>query len=45
VGSGVAESRLRPKIGTRDASDVAMHARQLTVTVETVRKLVDEQFP
>jgi hypothetical protein len=37
--------RLRSKIGTRDASDVDMHANQLTVSVETVRKLVDEQFP
>ena len=45
VGSGAAESRLRSKIGTRDASDVDMHANQLTVAVETVRKLVDEQFP
>ena len=29
----------------RDASDVDMHANQLTVSVESVRKLVDEQFP
>src|SRR5258708_37874982 len=38
-GSGAAESRLRSKIGTRDASDVDMHANQLTVSPETVRKL------
>jgi aminoglycoside phosphotransferase (APT) family kinase protein len=44
-GSGAAESRLRSEIGTRDASDVDMHANQLTVSLETVRKLVDEQFP
>jgi aminoglycoside phosphotransferase (APT) family kinase protein len=29
----------------RDASDVDMHANQLTVSAESVRKLVDEQFP
>jgi aminoglycoside phosphotransferase (APT) family kinase protein len=29
----------------RDASDVDMHANQLTVSVESVRTLVDEQFP
>ena len=44
-GSGAAESRLRSTIGTRDASDVDMHANQLTVSLETVRKLVDVQFP
>jgi hypothetical protein len=32
----------RSKAGTRDASDVALHAGQLTVFVETVRTLVDE---
>jgi|ERR1022692_2241 aminoglycoside phosphotransferase (APT) family kinase protein len=30
---------------TRDASDVDMHANQLTVPVETVRRLIDQQFP
>lgn len=37
--------RLRSKAGARDASDVDMHANQLTVSLETVRKLVDGQFP
>ncbi|WP_243420634.1 aminoglycoside phosphotransferase family protein [Micromonospora globispora] len=36
---------MRPKIKVRDAADVQMHANQLAVPVETVRKLVDEQFP
>ena len=45
VGAGGALSRLRSKTGMRDASDVDMHANQLTVSVESVRKLVDEQFP
>jgi aminoglycoside phosphotransferase (APT) family kinase protein len=35
---------LRLKIETRDAPGVRMHANQLTVSVETVRALVDEQF-
>ncbi len=33
------------KIETRDALSVDMHANQLTVSVETVRALVEEQFP
>jgi hypothetical protein len=37
--------RLRSKIGTGEAADVDMHANQLTVSLETVRELVDEQFP
>jgi len=37
--------RSRPEIGTRDASGVDMHAGQLTVSAEMVRKLVDDQFP
>jgi aminoglycoside phosphotransferase (APT) family kinase protein len=45
VGFGGAESRLRSKTGTRDAFCVAMHANQLTVSPQTVRELVDEQFP
>jgi aminoglycoside phosphotransferase (APT) family kinase protein len=45
VGPGVAESRLPSKIGTRDAFYVAMHANQLTVPLQTVRSLVDDQFP
>jgi aminoglycoside phosphotransferase (APT) family kinase protein len=36
---------LQWKIGVRDAARVQMHANQLTVSVETVRVLVDEQFP
>jgi aminoglycoside phosphotransferase (APT) family kinase protein len=36
---------LRPKIEMRDAPGVQMHANQLTVSLETVRALVDEQFP
>jgi aminoglycoside phosphotransferase (APT) family kinase protein len=36
---------LQPKIETRDASGVPMHANQLTVSLETVRELVDKQFP
>ena len=43
--SGRRESLLRLKIGTRDAAGVDMHARQLTVSTETVRELVAEQFP
>jgi hypothetical protein len=39
------ESRLRPKIKARDAVGMQMHAGQLTVSAETVRALVDEQFP
>jgi aminoglycoside phosphotransferase (APT) family kinase protein len=39
------ESRLQTKIDTRDDPGVAMHANQLSVSVETVRALVDEQFP
>ncbi|WP_233512625.1 aminoglycoside phosphotransferase family protein [Micromonospora deserti] len=39
------ESRLQPKIEMRDAPGVRMHANQLTVSLETVRNLVDEQFP
>lgn len=38
-------STLRPKIKMRDAAGVQMHANQLAVPVEAVRKLVDEQFP
>jgi aminoglycoside phosphotransferase (APT) family kinase protein len=33
------------KIEIRDATRVQMHANQLTVSTETVRALVDEQFP
>lgn len=33
------------KIGTRDAAAVDMHADQLTVSPQTVRVLVDKQFP
>jgi aminoglycoside phosphotransferase (APT) family kinase protein len=36
---------LQPKIETGHAPGVKMHANQLTVSVETVRALVDEQFP
>jgi aminoglycoside phosphotransferase (APT) family kinase protein len=36
---------LRPKIDTREAARVQMHANQLTVSLKTVRELVDEQFP
>jgi hypothetical protein len=39
---GLWRGRKRSKAGTRDASDVALHAGQLTVFVETVRTLVDE---
>jgi aminoglycoside phosphotransferase (APT) family kinase protein len=38
-------SGLRPMIGTRDAPGVHMHPNQLTVSLETVRELVAEQFP
>ena len=37
--------QMATRIGMHDASDVDMHASQLTVSLETVRKLVDEQFP
>jgi aminoglycoside phosphotransferase (APT) family kinase protein len=36
---------LRPKIDMRDAPGVPMHANQLAVSVETVRELIDKQFP
>jgi aminoglycoside phosphotransferase (APT) family kinase protein len=36
---------LPPKIETRDASGVDMHANQLSVSLDAVRELVDEQFP
>jgi aminoglycoside phosphotransferase (APT) family kinase protein len=36
---------LRAEIGTCDARRVDMHPRQLSVTVATVREVVDEQFP
>jgi aminoglycoside phosphotransferase (APT) family kinase protein len=36
---------LRPKIETRKAPGVQMHVNQLTVSLETVRGLVDDQFP
>lgn len=36
---------MRSKIGTGEAADVDMHANQLTVSLETVCELVDEQFP
>jgi aminoglycoside phosphotransferase (APT) family kinase protein len=36
---------LRDKTETRNAAGVKMHADQLTVSPETVRTLVDEQFP
>jgi aminoglycoside phosphotransferase (APT) family kinase protein len=36
---------LQPKIDAGDAPDMHMHANQLTVSFETVRELVDEQFP
>ncbi|MFG1703104.1 aminoglycoside phosphotransferase family protein [Nonomuraea sp. M3C6] len=39
------ENSLRLKIETRDAPGVKMHVDQLTVSLETVRTLVDEQFP
>jgi aminoglycoside phosphotransferase (APT) family kinase protein len=39
------ESELPPKIETREAPGVQMHADQLSVSLETVRTLVDEQFP
>jgi aminoglycoside phosphotransferase (APT) family kinase protein len=42
---GATESRLRAKIGRRDAFGVKMHADQLAVSLPTVRKLVDRQFP
>jgi aminoglycoside phosphotransferase (APT) family kinase protein len=36
---------LRSRIGTGDAAEVDMHAGQLEICAETVRQLVDEQFP
>lgn len=39
------ENSLRSKIAPRDARGVAMHPNQLTVSLATVRKLVDAQFP
>ncbi|HUR04441.1 MAG TPA: aminoglycoside phosphotransferase family protein [Nonomuraea sp.] len=39
------ENRLQFKIEPRDAPRVKMHANQLTVSLETVRTLVEEQFP
>lgn len=36
---------MRPKIETRKAPGVQMHVNQLTVSLETVRGLVDDQFP
>jgi hypothetical protein len=39
------EGRLRSKIETRDARGVDMHPNQLTVSLESVRELVDVQFP
>jgi aminoglycoside phosphotransferase (APT) family kinase protein len=36
---------LRPKIETRKAPGVQMHVNQLTVSLETVRGLLDDQFP
>ena len=39
------KSRLQSRAGTRDVCDVVMHAGQLAVFVETVREVVDEQFP
>jgi aminoglycoside phosphotransferase (APT) family kinase protein len=45
VGAGTAESAWRLTIEVRDPPGVQMHANQLTVAVETVRALVDDQFP
>ena len=39
------ERRLPPTSEARDAPGVDMHANQLVVSLETVRELVDEQFP
>lgn len=36
---------MRSQIKTREAPGVDMHANQLTVSLETVRELVDDQFP
>jgi aminoglycoside phosphotransferase (APT) family kinase protein len=36
---------LRQENGTGDAPGVKMHASQLTISLQTVRDLVDEQFP
>jgi hypothetical protein len=36
---------LQPKSGTRDAAGVDMYPGQLAVSPETVRELVDAQFP
>jgi hypothetical protein len=40
-----AESLLQLKSGTRDAAGVDMHPGQLAVSPETVRELLDAQFP
>ena len=42
---GAAESLLQLKSGTRDAAGVDMHPGQLAISPETVRELVDAQFP
>jgi aminoglycoside phosphotransferase (APT) family kinase protein len=36
---------LRPEIGLRDAAGVRMHADQLAISTELVRRVVDGQFP
>lgn len=36
---------MQSKIEARDAAGVKMHANQLTVSIQMVRQLVDEQFP
>jgi aminoglycoside phosphotransferase (APT) family kinase protein len=36
---------LQSKIEARDAAGMRMHANQLTVSIQMVRQLVDEQFP
>jgi len=43
-GSGGPRNRLLSKIETREAPAVDMHANQLTVSLATVRELVDDQF-
>src|SRR6516162_2406776 len=45
AGSGATGNWLQPKIRSREGGGVNMHAGQLEVSAETVRKLVDEQFP
>ncbi len=45
AGRWCGESRLRSKVGIRDALAVDMHPNQLRVSLATVRELVDEQFP